>query len=72
MIVTDNWLQQFGFSKPTRFNLDKIIAATFGAMNGYTIGRVDLDREARVFGDPFKGEGSAPGIDLGEGVGRWK
>lgn len=67
MIVTDHWLQQFGFSKPTRFNIEKIIAATMGAISGYTIGKVDLDREARLFGDPFKGAGSAEGIELGEG-----
>jgi hypothetical protein len=72
MVVTDNWLQQLGFSRPTRFNIDKIIAATLGVSHGYTVGRVDLEREARIFGDPFKGNGSAEGIQLGEGVGRWK
>jgi hypothetical protein len=72
MVVTDNWLQQYGFSKPTKFNIEKIIAATMATSRGYTIGRVDLDREARIFGDPRRGNGSAEGIDIGEQVGRFK
>lgn len=71
MVVTDYWLQQFGFSQPTRFNIDKIIAATMAQISGYTTtNKVDLDRERWLFGDQFTGEGSAPGIEQGEGVGR--
>lgn len=73
MVVTDLWLQMFGFSAPTKSNIDKIVEATKAQANGYVINqRVDLDREARLFGDPFKGEGSAVGIEPGEGIGRWK
>ena len=69
MVVTDDWLLAFGFSAPTKENIDRIIMATKAAMMGYTIGKTDLSREVRQFGDPFKGEGAAPCIEPGEGVG---
>ena len=67
-IVTDHWLAIFGFSRPTKFNIEKIIAATVACMNGYTIGKPDLDREKKLFGDPFSERGAAPDIEFGEGL----
>lgn len=70
MIVTDHWLAAFGFTRPTRFNINKIIAATIAATAGYTVGTPDLDREKRLYGDPLSEKGAAPDIEFGEGLGR--
>lgn len=69
-VVTDNWLRTFGFSRPTKFNIDKIIAATMAQQMGYTIGKTDLDREARQFGDVFSERGAAADIEPGESLGK--
>ena len=69
MIVTDHWLQAFGFSKPTRFNLHKIVAATIAQLQAnYRTEVPNLDRQAKLWGDPFSERGSAPDIEFGEGL----
>jgi len=67
MVVTDHWLRAYGFSKPSRFNIEKIVAATMATVHGYAVERADLEREKRVYGDPFKANGAADGIEIGEG-----
>lgn len=68
MIVTDHWLATFGFSAPSKFNIDKIIEACVASLHGYAPVQPDLDRSAKLYGDPFAEKGSAPDIEYGEGL----
>ena len=68
MVVTDHWLELFGFSKPTKFNLDKIIMATKAQFAGYVINHPDLDLEERQYGSIFQEGGAARDIEFGEGL----
>jgi hypothetical protein len=67
-IVTDHWLMSFGFSKPSRFNLDKIIAAMMANMKGYGVNVTDLEKEQKRYGSIFQEGGAARDIQLGEGT----
>jgi len=69
-VVTDDWLATFGFGIPSKFNIDKIIAAMAASIQGYAPVKADLDRSAKVYGDPFSERGSADGIEYGEGTGK--
>lgn len=66
-IVTDQWLATFGFLQPSKFNINKIIDAMAASLNGYAPVQADLDRSAKIYGDPLVGRGSAPDIEIGEG-----
>lgn len=41
MVVTDGWLAVHGFTRPSRFNIEKIVMATMAAQQGYKAMKVD-------------------------------
>jgi hypothetical protein len=42
MIITDQWLNSFGFGPPTRSNIDQILKATMANQGGYAATAVRL------------------------------
>lgn len=66
-VVTDHWLAAFGFSKPTKFNIDKIIAAMMTNTQGYGVNVTDLEKEQKRYGSIFLPDGAARDIQIGEG-----
>jgi hypothetical protein len=69
MIVTDHWLHSYGFGRPTKFNIQRIIGATIAAASGHATERIpDLGQIAKKWGDPFSEKGAAPDIQFGEGL----